>query len=79
MIIFRKPVHDKSGDPARTRRNQENAKENRRPQQDDRREITSTQVYSFVSKLRDREWEPYIEEKAQVRDANRGKSEKSKL
>ena len=50
VIICHKPVHDKSGDPARTQRNQENGKENRRPQQDDQRKITSTQVYTFASK-----------------------------
>ena len=50
VIICRKPVHDKSGDPATTQRNQENGKENRRPQQDDQRKITSTQVYTLASK-----------------------------
>ena len=35
VIICGNPIHDKSGDPARTRRNQEYGKENQKPQQDD--------------------------------------------
>ena len=46
VIICQKPVHDKSGDPARTRRNQEYGKEHQKPQQDDLLKFTCSQASS---------------------------------
>ena len=46
VIICQEPVHDKSGDPARTWRNQEYGKENRKPQQDDLLNFTCSQASS---------------------------------
>ena len=46
VIICQKPIHDKSGDPARTRRNQEYGKEHQKPQQDDLLKFTCSQASS---------------------------------
>ena len=46
VIICRKPVHDKSGNPARTRRNQEYGKEHQKPQQDNLLKFTCSQASS---------------------------------
>ena len=46
VIISRKPIHAKSGDPARTRRNQEYGKDHQKPQQDDLLKFTCSQASS---------------------------------
>ena len=56
VIICQKPVHDKSGDPARTWRNQEYGKENRNPQQDDLLKFTCSQAISAIEKETLHQW-----------------------
>ena len=56
VIICQKPVHDKSGDPARTRRNQEYGKEHQNPQQDDLLKFTCSQAISAIEKETLHQW-----------------------